>query len=60
LFTGDREGLDYARRSGRHEKGDNKFLAKLSELIPIVGGIEKSSNPNEASKWFNLGAGSGK
>jgi hypothetical protein len=60
LFTGNREGLDYARRSGRHEKGDNKFLAKLEELIPIVGGIEKSSNPNEASKWFNLGAGSGK
>jgi hypothetical protein len=60
LFTGDREGLDYARRSGRHEKGDNKFLAKLEELIPIVGGIEKSSNPQEASKWFNLGAGSGK
>ena len=60
IFTGDREGLDYARKSGIHQKGDNKFLAKLQELIPIVGGIEKSSNPKQASQWFNLGAGSGK
>jgi hypothetical protein len=60
LFTGNREGLDYSKRSGSHEAGDNKFLAKLEEIAPFLGGIEKSSNPQEASKWFNLGAGSGK
>lgn len=60
FVTGNREGLDYVRRAGIHEKGDNKFLAKLSELIPILGGIEKSSSPEEAAKWFNLGAASNK
>lgn len=60
FVTGNRDGLDYARRAGVHDKGDNKFLAKLSELIPILGGIEKSSSPEEAAKWFNLGAASNK
>jgi hypothetical protein len=41
-------------------KGDNKLLAKLEDLIPILNGISRSRNPEEASKWFNLGAGSGK
>lgn len=57
MVTGNRDGLDYQRRSGKNEKGDNKFIAKLEELIPIVGGIEKSRTPAEAAKWFNLGAG---
>jgi hypothetical protein len=60
LITGDTEGMYYERRSGSHLKGDNKLLAKLEDLIPILNGISRSRNPEEASKWFNLGAGSGK
>jgi hypothetical protein len=60
MITGDTEGMYYERKSGSHLKGDNKFLAKLEGLIPILNGISRSQNPEEASKWFNLGAGSGK
>jgi LysM repeat protein len=60
MITGDTEGMYYERRSGSHLKGDNKLLAKLEDLIPILNGISRSRNPEEASKWFNLGAGSGK
>lgn len=60
LFTGNREGLDYSRAIGNHEAGDNKFVAKLEELIPLLSGWEKSKSPEEKAKWFILGAGSGK
>lgn len=56
IFTGDTEGLYYQRKSGIHEKGDSKLLAKFEALIPILGGIEKSSDPQTASKWFDLPA----
>lgn len=56
--TGDDEALYYQRRSGVHEKGDSKLQAKIAKLIPIWGGIEKSSDPESAAKWFDLGAGS--
>ncbi len=52
---GDTEGLYYERKTGSHEKGDSKFMAKLEKLFPIVSGLEKSSTPEEAAKWFNLG-----
>ncbi len=60
MITGDTEGMYYERKSGSHLKGDNKFLARLEDLIPILNGISRSQNPEEAAKWFNLGAGSGK
>lgn len=60
FVTGNMEGVNYENKSGIHQKGDNKFLAQLEALAPLVGGLEKSGNPKEAAKWFNLGAGSGK
>jgi hypothetical protein len=56
IFTGDTSELYYKRKSGIHEKGDSKLLAKFQALIPILGGIEKSSDPATASKWFDLPA----
>jgi hypothetical protein len=52
LLTGDDDGLYYERRSGVHEKGDSKFVAKFEKLIPILNGIEKSRDPKEAASWF--------
>jgi hypothetical protein len=52
---GDTEGLYYERKVGSHAKGDSKFMAKLEKLFPIASGLEKSSTPEEAAKWFNLG-----
>ena len=58
--TGNDEDSYYQRRSGIHEKGDSKLQAKIAKLLPIWGGIEKSSDPGAAAKWFDLGAGSNK
>jgi hypothetical protein len=52
LITGDEDGLYYERRSGVHEKGDSKFVAKLERLIPVLNGIEKTSDPKGAASWF--------
>jgi hypothetical protein len=52
---GDTEGLYYERKVGSHAKGDSKFMAKVERLFPIASGLEKSSTPAEAAKWFNLG-----
>jgi hypothetical protein len=60
LLTGDDDGLYYKRGYGIHEKGDSKLLSKFNKLVPIINGIERSSDPETASKWFFLGAGSGK
>jgi hypothetical protein len=60
IFTGDTEGLYYQRKSGLHEKGDSKLLAKFQDLVPILGGINKSADPKTAAKWFDLPATSTK
>lgn len=60
LLTGDDDGLYYKRRYGIHEKGDSKLAAKVNKLLPIINGFERSQDPETASKWFFLGAGSGK
>jgi hypothetical protein len=60
FFWGDEDGLYYERKTGSHLKGDSKFWAKIEKLLPIISGVEKSSTPEEAAKWFNLGATSGK
>jgi hypothetical protein len=59
-LTGDPDGLYYERRSGIHEKGDSKLIAKATKLLPIIGGLEKSSDPETAASWFDLGAGNTK
>ena len=60
LITGDEDGLYYENKSGIHDKGDSKFVAKTFKILPYISGAEKSSSPEEAAKWFQLGAGSGK
>jgi len=55
---GDTDGLYYERKTGSHAKGDSKFMAKLERLFPIISGLEKSSTPEEAAKWFDLGPAS--
>lgn len=60
FFTGDNSETTYLRKSGLHEKGDSKLLAKISALLPIIGGIDKSSDPKAAAKWFDLPAASAK
>jgi hypothetical protein len=60
FFTGDNSETVYKRKSGIHEKGDSKLLAKIEALLPVIGGIEKSSDPKAASKWFDLPAASTK
>lgn len=52
LITGDEDGLYYERKSGIHEKGDSKFVAKFEKLIPVLNGIQKSSDPEAAASWF--------
>lgn len=60
FITGDTEGLSYERKSGIHQKGDSKFLAKLEAMLPILNGLNKSRTPEEAVKWFDLPLGSNK
>jgi len=60
FFTGDTSKTTYQRKSGIHEKGDSKLLAKIQALLPIIGGIDKSSDPKAAAKWFDLPAASTK
>lgn len=60
FFTGDNSETVYKRKSGIHEKGDSKLLAKIEALLPVIGGIEKSSDPKAAAKWFDLPAASTK
>ena len=60
FFTGDTTGTTYQRKSGIHENGDSKLLAKIQALLPIIGGIDKSSDPKAAAKWFDLPAASTK
>lgn len=60
FFTGDTSKTTYQRKSGIHEKGDSKLMAKIQALLPIIGGIDKSSDPKAAAKWFDLPAASAK
>ena len=60
FFTGDNSETVYKRKSGIHAKGDSKLLAKIEALLPVIGGIEKSSDPKAAAKWFDLPAASTK
>jgi LysM repeat protein len=60
FFTGDTSKTTYQRKSGIHEKGDSKLMAKIQALLPIIGGIDKSSDPKAAAKWFDLPAASTK
>ncbi len=52
LFTWNPEKLEYQRKSGIHEKGDNKSVAYLEKLIPILGQIQTVRSPEEAIKFF--------
>ena len=43
----------YKRKTGRYNKGDRKLRKKVNDLIPVLRGIQKSSSPEDAVKWFN-------
>jgi hypothetical protein len=48
------ESRIYKRKTGGYEKGTLKIKKKFFDIIPILRGIEKSGNPDEALKWFLL------
>tara|TARA_R110000803_G_scaffold7596_2_gene24456 strand:- start:267 stop:4826 length:4560 start_codon:yes stop_codon:yes gene_type:complete len=50
---GDEADIFYQRDTGRYSKGDRKIRKKVEDLIPAWRGITRSSNPEEAQKWFN-------
>jgi hypothetical protein len=59
FFTGDTSETTY-QRNGIHKKGESKLLGMLAGISPILGGIDKSSDPKAAAKWFDLPAASTK
>ena len=44
----------YQRRSGKYEKGDLKFAKELEDILPVISGIVKTGDPEEANKYFIL------
>ena len=44
----------YQRRAGKYEKGDLKLAKELEDVIPIISGIVKTGDPEEANKYFIL------
>lgn len=49
---GDPEDIYYQRRTGAFEKGDSKWVKELMDALPLISGIVKSSNPDEARKYY--------
>ena len=43
----------YQRGTGRFEKGDRKIRKYFEDMFPVVRGIQKSANADDALKWFN-------
>lgn len=48
----DEDGIYYERKSGKYEKGDLKVTKMLEDLLPILRGIDKTTNPQDALKFF--------
>lgn len=44
----------YQKKSGRFEKGDLKWVKDFTDVLPIVSGVFKSADPNEAAKFYDL------
>jgi hypothetical protein len=44
----------YERATARFDKGDRKIRKYFEDLLPIIRGLQKSSTPGDAIKWFNL------
>lgn len=53
VFTWNPEDLEYKRRSGVHEKGDNKSWAKFKQLVPVLTKVESLTDPETAMKFFD-------
>lgn len=47
LATYDPDKLYYKRKTGIHEKGDNKSWAKFKNLVPVVAKIEQTLEPKQ-------------
>jgi hypothetical protein len=52
----DEEGVYYENSTGANKKGDLKTLAKAKKITPLLRGAEQSRTPEEAIKFFDLGA----
>jgi hypothetical protein len=48
----DDEGIYYERKSGAYEKGDLKLTKLFRDIAPILRGIDKTTNPQDALKFF--------
>jgi len=48
----DGEDVFYKRTSGEFRKGDLKLVKTFNDLAPIIRGIEKTKNPEDALKFF--------
>jgi len=44
----------YQRRSGKYERGDLKWVKELEDILPVISGIVKTGDPEEANKYFIL------
>ena len=44
----------YQRRSGKYERGDLKWAKELEDILPVISGIVKTGDPEEANKYFIL------
>tara|TARA_E500000318_G_scaffold53851_3_gene50159 strand:- start:2812 stop:6678 length:3867 start_codon:yes stop_codon:yes gene_type:complete len=48
------EDVYYQRRAGRYQKGDLKWFKELEDVFPVASGLIKSTNPEQASKYYQI------
>jgi hypothetical protein len=48
----DEDGIYYERKTGAYEKGDLKLTKLVRDIAPILRGIDKTTNPEDALKFF--------
>lgn len=48
----DEDGIYYERKTGAYEKGDLKLTKLVRDIAPILRGIDKTTNPQDALKFF--------
>jgi hypothetical protein len=48
----DADGIYYERKTGAYEKGDLKLIKLFRDVAPILRGIDKTTNPQDALKFF--------
>jgi hypothetical protein len=48
----DEDGIYYERKTGAYDKGDLKLTKLFRDVAPILRGIDKTTNPEDALKFF--------